>query len=176
VPSEQRQAAELVPAELINETVEQLRERLQQMGAAPPAHAVVAKLLRSPPGADPQLVHSDIPGAHTAGDDTPKAAQCVSCLVNLAPRPTCSTWLPRLPAEQLLRRAAESDEQHLERLCDPIHYASYALQPGDLVAFRGDLPHYGPGNLSGEERWMLFVLFSPVEGADQDEQQQFVHC
>jgi hypothetical protein len=46
-----------------------------------------------------------------------------------------------------------------------------------LVLFHGDVAHYCPVNeLQTKWRWVLFAMFSPMEGADQDEYQQFLRC
>ena len=51
--------------------------------------------------------------------------------------------------------------------------------------FYQDVPYCGPAHPSAEPdgaddrskwRWVLFAMFSPSQGADQDTSQQYLHC
>jgi hypothetical protein len=185
--SEQRDATGLASEDLRQRTVAELRGRLLSMGveAAPHLYAVVMKLLRSPPGAGRQLLHFDVPSSARVqpqrGDaGTQKSPLCYSCILHLNPGESRSTHMPNLPAAQmepLFSAAGATWQQQSEHLCHPDHFHSHAMHSGDLLVFRTDVAHYGPANdSSADERWVLFVMFSPVGGPDQDERQEFLDC
>lgn len=61
-----------------------------------------------------------------------------------------------------------------ERLCHESNFASHAMYGGDALVFYGDVAHYGPANPSGIDwRWVLYVMFSPEAGPDQDAVQEY---
>jgi len=45
---------------------------------------------------------------------------------------------------------------------------------GDALTMYGNVAHFGPANPSDTDwRWVLFVMFSPEAGPDQDASQEF---
>jgi hypothetical protein len=55
--------------------------------------------------------------------------------------------------------------------------------PGDVTVFYQDVPHCGPAHPPvvddqhmSKWRWVLFAMFSPSEGAEQDAAQQYLQC
>ena len=187
--SEQRDVVDvgLASEELRERTVAELRVQLLAMGvdAASQLHVSGVKLVRSPPGAGRQMLHLDVPSkarVHSQRGDagTPKAQQCYSCILHLHPGEAQSTWVPALPAAQmqpLFDTKGAAWREHAQHLCHVDHFRSHLMQAGDLMVFRGDVPHYGPANESSSEwRWVLFVMFSPVPGPNQDSEQEFLDC
>jgi hypothetical protein len=155
--------------------------------AAPHLHLSVMKLMRIAPGAGRQMLHFDIPSTvrvHSRrGDEgTQKASQCYSCILHLSSGDAQGTHLPILSAERMqpvltAKKTGVGLRDEIARLCHPDNFHSHLMHSGDLLVFRDDVPHYGPANGSTSEwRWVLFVLFSPVPGPDQDGTQEFIHC
>ncbi len=48
------------------------------------------------------------------------------------------------------------------------------MRGGDTLIMYGDVLHFGPDNPSDTDwRWVLFAMFSPEVGPDQDAAQEF---
>ncbi len=143
------------------------------------------KVLRSPPRAGQQKLHVDVPTAAMLHHprtrrptDQKKAPQCVSVVLHLNPGATNGTHVPLLSAADMalllqpLRPAKWGEAS--ERLCHESNYASHAMYGGDVLVFHGDIAHYGPANPSTTDwRWVLFVMFSPEDGPEQDAEQEY---
>lgn len=186
--SQQRSADTLPTAELRTSTELVLRELLRS--AAVPhvdeLHCCTIKVLRSPPLAGRQRLHVDVPSSAalypphsrqaTAGR---KAPRCVSVVLHLNPGVTRGTHVPLPSAADMapLMQSLPPDEWAAERdrLCVDQNFASHDMQGGDALVFYGDVAHYGPANPSATDwRWVLFVMFSPEPGPDQDAEQEYL--
>jgi hypothetical protein len=152
-----------------------VRRALASIGVSTDAlHCCVIKVLRSPPGAARQKVHIDVPFDATVLDPTtnkkvPKGSRCLSVLLHLNPEPTRGTHVPKSTADVMA--ALEKKD------CRDSNFISHEMFGGDMLVFYDDVPHFGPANESDTEwRWVLFVMFSPEEGPEQDSQQTFFDC
>ncbi len=143
------------------------------------------KVLRSPPRAGQQKLHVDVPTAAMLhhprtrkATDEKKAPRCVSVVLHLNPGATYGTHVPLLSAADMASllqpiRPAEWAEAS-ERLCHGSNYASHVMYGSDALIFHGDVVHYGPANPSTTDwRWVLFVMFSPEDGPEQDAEQEY---
>lgn len=95
------------------------------------------------------------------------------------PHATQSTAVPRLPAQQMapafLRSATATPGQQLvcDELCNKKNFSSLPVQPGDILAFRASVAHYGVAATGESDRIVVYALFSPDDEPLQDEQQRF---
>jgi hypothetical protein len=160
-------------------------------------HCCVMKLLRSPPGAARQKLHCDVPthavvgASRTAAAHAPlpkKAPQCVSIVLHLNPEPMPSTHVPRAPvtdgtpswstasSSPPCDEEEKEQQQQQQQQQQQHHFVSHDdMHGGDLLLFFSDVAHFGPTNaLTSNWRWVLFVMFSPEAGSDQDGQQTFL--
>lgn len=67
--------------------------------------------------------------------------------------------------------------------CDMSCYQAVQMERGDASVFYQDVPHCGPAHSDSSDerdvrqwRWVLFAMFSPAGGADQDNEQQNLRC
>jgi hypothetical protein len=197
----QQRDAHTIPttAALRKSTESAVRRVLSSIGVAVDAlHCCAMKVLRSPPGAARQKLHYDVPvGAmlsdHTArgqgavGRGMRKGPQCISAVLHLNPETTRGTHVPIATAAEMasLYYGSEHPPSGAEpgdtitsndRRCKDSNFLSHDMLGGDLLVFFDDVAHYGPANASLTDwRWVLFVMFSPEEGPDQDNLQTFLH-
>jgi hypothetical protein len=174
-----------------------VRRVLSSIGVAADAlHCCAMKVLRSPPGAARQKLHYDVPVGAMLSDPSArgqgvsrlsahKGPQCISAVLHLNPETTRGTHVPIATAAEMASlygsespsSGAESDTAASnDRRCNDSNFVSHDMLGGDLLVFFDDVAHYGPANVSLTEwRWVLFVMFSPEEGPDQDNLQTFLH-
>jgi hypothetical protein len=186
--SQQRHADTMTSPELRRVTESALRRLLLSVGVphVDSLHCCVMKVLRSPPRAGRQKLHVDVPSSavvhhpHTRkATGESKAPRCVSIVLHLNPGVTCGTHVPLLSAADmapLLGCMPRHDEWATvsERLCRESNFASHDMQGGDALVFYTDVPHFGPANPSDTDwRWVLYTMFSPEAGPDQDDTQEF---
>jgi hypothetical protein len=185
-------------AALRSSTEAALRRVLSSIGVAADAlHCCAMKVLRSPPGAARQKLHYDVPVGAMLSDPSArgqgvsrlsvrKGPQCISAVLHLNPETTRDTHVPIATAAEMasLYSGSEGPSSGAEsetvtsndRRCKDSNFLSHHMLGGDLLVFFDDVAHYGPANESPTEwRWVLFVMFSPEEGPDQDNLQTFLH-
>ena len=148
-----------------------LRSRLQELGVdTSPLHLAAMKMVRHRPGGRDQDVHMDVP-------ELDAAKKRWSML--FYPHATMSTAVPRLSAKQMapafLRSASASADQQLvcDQLCDKKNFISMPAQPGNILAFRATVAHYGVAATGSDDRIVVYALFSPDDESLQDEEQRF---
>lgn len=148
-----------------------MRSRLQALGVDTSSlHLAAMKIVRFRPGGKEQDVHMDVP-------ELTAAKKRWSML--FYPHATQSTAVPRLSAKQMapafLRSATATPDQQLvcDQLCDKKNFISLPVQPGDILAFRATVPHYGVAAEGEEDRIVVYALFSPEDTLTQDEEQRF---
>lgn len=185
--SQQRHADSLPKsASLVAETKKRLHELLVRLGVddAENKQCVELKLLRSPPGAERQILHLDTPETDELRKGrrrvpgSLKAPHCVSVILHLNPGATHGTHTPTCPASQLPALVASP-----AAWCDESAFHSVDMYQGDVALFYHDVPHFGPAHKDGGKasdmaqwRWVLFAMFSPESGANQDTKQTFLNC
>jgi hypothetical protein len=78
-------------------------------------------------------------------------------------------------APAFLRSASASADQQLvcDQLCDKKNFISLPVQPGDILAFRASVAHYGVAATGEGDRIVVYALFSPDDGPTKDEEQRF---
>lgn len=183
-------------AELLKATQARMAELLMDLGVSNVAskHCVAVKLLRSPPGASAQLVHWDQnPDKPLLDDDgrpipgTKKAEHCVSIILHLNPGATKGTYVPKATAVEVPNRIAAGlrSKAHCEQM-RVREFGSHSMDQGDALLFYQDLPHYGPEQPDvstpkerddiNNWRWVLFLMYSPQIGANQDAHQITLPC
>ena len=148
-----------------------MRSRLQELGVdTSPLHLAAMKMVRHHPGERDQDVHMDVP-------ELDAAKKRWSML--FYPHATMSTAVPRLSAKQMapafLRSATATPDQQLvcDQLCNKKNFVSMPVQPGDILAFRASVAHYGVAAMGSDDRIVVYALFSPDDNPYQDEEQRF---
>jgi transposase len=156
---------------LRNVTEAALRSRLQALGVDTSSlHLAAMKIVRHRPGGKDQDVHMDVP-------ELSGAKKRWSML--FYPHATMSTAVPRLSAKQMapafLRSATASADQQFvcDQLCDKKNFISLPVQPGNILAFRATVAHYGVAAMGSDDRIVVYALFSPDDESLQDEEQRF---
>jgi hypothetical protein len=176
----QRDVASIRDQELVKNTEVEVRALLRHLGVPEKhLHLCVLKVLRSPPGALRQKVHTDtdveapVHDAHRKPiPGTKKAEQCISVIIHLNPGKSKGTYLPVFTATARKFGMARDATSY----CEENAYESLSMEQGDMALFFQDVPHYGPDNPEPDGwRWVLFMMFSPEDAAGQDEYQSF-HC
>jgi hypothetical protein len=148
-----------------------MRSRLQALGVDTTSlHLAAMKIVRHRPGGKDQDVHMDV-------SELTAAKKRWSVL--FYPHATQSTAVPRLSAQQMapafLRSATATPDQQLvcDQLCDKTNFISLPVQPGDILAFRASVAHYGVATTGEDDRIVIYALFSPDDDSLQDEEQRF---
>jgi hypothetical protein len=60
-----------------------------------------------------------------------------------------------------------------DQLCDKKNFISMPVQPGDVLAFRASVAHYGVAATGSDDCIVVYALFSPDDKPYQDEEQRF---
>jgi hypothetical protein len=175
-----------VSAIMLDQLVQQVRQVLVKAGVpnASRLYCAVKKALRSRPGAGRQISHTDLPltgDLHDPATRQPtgksKASQCVAVILHLNVTPVPGTHVPKWTAEEMAGMTGANFKRHGAPICEDASFVSHLMEMGDLLLFFTDVAHYGPANSSRTEwRWILYFLFSPEEGPDQDHFQDYLHC
>lgn len=106
----------------------------------------------------------------------------MSVIVHLNPGKSKGTYVPKCTSTEMKRRFEQEKDSSL---CDSSTFTSHDMEQSDVLVFYQDVMHYGPENPSlpsldstdiSTWRWVLFAMYSPVKGANQDEQQQLLSC
>lgn len=188
-PSQQREADMMSSPQLRSATEAALRRALSVVGVADrdvnALHCCTMKVLRSPPGAGRQRLHLDVPSAalihhpRTRKETSErKAPRCISVILHLNPGVTRGTHVPLVSAEEMSSLVTLDPHDwpagSSERLCAEDNFLSHDMHGGDALIMYGNVAHFGPANPSNTEwRWVLFTMFSPEAGPEQDASQEF---
>jgi hypothetical protein len=130
----------------VQATVRALREVLRAAGVGEfdALKAVVVKLLWNEPGSVRQRIHADIvKKTRYLGHRLRK--QCFAFILHLGDGVQPSTHVPKVGVEESRRKVM--DDPLYE--CHEANYQSFAMDLADLMLFRTDLSHCGPGTSSG---------------------------
>lgn len=184
--SHQRHADTMSSPQLQRTTEAALRRLLRSTGVpdVEALHCCVMKVLCSPPRAGRQKMHADVPSAamihhpQTRKETSErKAPRCLSILLHLNPGVTRGTHVPLLSAADmspLMHCSPDEWSTVSEHLCRESNFVSHDMQGGDALVFYGDVAHFGPANPSDTKwRWVLYAMFSPEAGLDQDAKQEY---
>jgi hypothetical protein len=108
-------------------------------------------VLRADPGVGLQPIHFDIP-------------YYVDAVLLMYCNKNMSTAISKLPLWQMRGTFTEAEEpplpEAMELLVDS-NFISIPVDPGALLAFRTDVPHFGVRNNSSTPRVLLFALWGP---------------
>jgi transposase len=148
-----------------------LRATLQALGVDTASlHLAAMKMLRSQPGGKDQHVHFDISNLEEASTRWSMLLYCNETMSTAMPRKSAQAMAPAFIASH----TATADQQLVcEELCNKKNFISMPVKPGNLLAFKSTVAHYGVAAQGSEDRVVVYALFSPDDKAYQDEEQRF---
>jgi hypothetical protein len=143
-----------------------IRKRLLEAGVnVERLHLAAHSIVMSAEGQGPQHCHYDSSAYE-------QAKRKLSVLVFLD---DCdSTHMPLLPASDmrcLFTKDEEWDGGNVKRLLKTSHFVSFRVRRGDILVFWNTVPHFAPRVVNQSERWLAFLLFSPVSYSEQPGQE-----
>lgn len=128
------------------------------------------KLLRSSQGEGKQEIHYDI-------TEYARAIRCFTVLMYLTD--TLSTAIPTLPMDEMRHCFTEGEKRPTKaalRFLSHDKFSSVRVSAGDLLALNCAVPQYGVANPDKQDRYVLFLLFSPSSSPLPDtEEQRYPH-
>jgi len=165
------QAADAKRTTLRSVTEAAMRAQLQTLGVdTAPLHLSAMKMLRSQPEGRDQHVHFDVGTLEEASSRYSMVLYCTE---------SRSTAMPRLPAKAMApafiaSHTATADQQLVcEELCSKKNFIAMPVKPGNMLAFKTTVAHYGVASQGQQDRVVIYALFSPEDKAYQDEEQRF---
>ena len=148
-----------------------MRATLQALGVDTASlHLAAMKMLRSQPGGKDQHVHFDISNIEEASTRWSMLLYCNETMSTAMPLKSAQAMAPAFIASH----TATADQQLVcEELCNKKNFISMPVKPGNVLAFKTTVAHYGVAAQGSEDRVVIYALFSPDDKAYQDEEQRF---
>ena len=114
-------------------------------------------IIISDPGKGLQRVHYDIKDYNTA-------SKCYSCIMYC--KHGDSTAVPSTPLaelRELIYMLVKEKHHQIEiTIIRPERFIIKSVEPGEILVFQSNVPHYGVTNYTDSERVVIFSLFYPA--------------